>query len=362
MKRGAMNACASSRRRARLRGITITEVLVLAACVSVLVAMGVPMFQRVGCNAMRDVSRANLAVLAQAHAMYAADWNGRQYTMVPDTLGANNGNFSTWETVNGCVPQVLLGTDSQGVSHFAGTQCASADVRLKQNWLKPLDFARPTTAGSHRLSNARMVNEYVNGRFYDARFYAPDDPLLGEDARAVIDGGGDFEDLRSGIVLSTYSYSPAAMFDPRVFGFGVGPQFFNPNTSAGLQGFGYRSPTVSQCVHPSLKTRIMEMHAIELAPDDCNPSNTQECVPYQWNQSYRSRPLTAFFDGSVRITTPREFMFAESRESVVPRLWLRGTPYGQFGLGGDQAADFFVKTSAHFLTTFGIAGRDTLAY
>jgi hypothetical protein len=152
------------------------------------------------------------------------------------------------------------------------------------------------------------------------------------------------------------------MFDPRVFGFGVGPQFFNPNTSAGLQGFGYRSPTVSQCVHPSLKTRIMEMHAIELAPDDCNPSNTQECVPYQWNQSYRSRPLTAFFDGSVRITTPREFMFAESRETVVPRLWLRGTPYGQFGLGGDQAADFFVKTSAHFLTTFGIAGRDTLAY
>jgi hypothetical protein len=149
----------------------------------------------------------------------------------------------------------------------------------------------------------------------------------GEDARAVIDGGGDFEDLRSGIVLSTYSYSPAAMFDPRVFGFGIGPQFFNPNTSAGLQGFGYRSPTVSQCVHPSLKTRIMEMHAIELAPDDCNPSNTQECVPYQWNQSYRSRPLTAFFDGSVRITTPREFMFAESRESVVPRLWLRGTPY-----------------------------------
>ena len=56
-------------RRRSARGLTITEVLVILALLAVLLAMGVPMFQRVGCNAMRDVSRANLAALGQAHAI-----------------------------------------------------------------------------------------------------------------------------------------------------------------------------------------------------------------------------------------------------------------------------------------------------
>ena len=154
--------------------------------------------------------------------------------MVPDTLGYNNGNFPVWEPLNGCVPQVLLGTDAQGVDHVMGTQCAGPDVRLKP---------------------------------------------------------------------------------------------------------------------------------IELAPDDCNPSVPEECVPYQWNQVYRSRPLTAFFDGSVRITTPREFRQADSRRGLSePMLWMKTTPFGFNGVGGGQSADFLVRTSAHFLTTFGIAGRDTIAY
>ncbi|MEY5060288.1 MAG: hypothetical protein RIS45_209, partial [Planctomycetota bacterium] len=52
------------------RGITIVEVLALIACVVVLVAMGLPAFQRVGCSAARDISRANLATLSQAHVLY----------------------------------------------------------------------------------------------------------------------------------------------------------------------------------------------------------------------------------------------------------------------------------------------------
>ena len=160
------------------RGTTIVEVLALVACVVVLVAMGLPAFQRVGCNASRDISRANLATLSQAHVLYSTDWQGRQYTLVPDTLGASGGSFNAWQAANGCVPQQLLGTDAQGVSHFMGTQCAQADVRIKEQWLKPIDFERRTTAGAFRLSNLRLVNEYVNGRFYDPKFYAPDDPPL----------------------------------------------------------------------------------------------------------------------------------------------------------------------------------------
>ena len=345
------------------RGLTITELLALTACLSVLVAMGLPAFQRLGCNAARDISRANLATLSQAHIMYATDWSGRQYTMVPDTLGWNNGQFDAWESVQGCVPQVLLGEDSQGVAHNFGTQCEAADVRLKEKWLKPIDFAGKTTAGAFRLSNARMVNEYVNGRFYDPKFYAPDDPTLRNDVRAVLKGGGDFEDLAEGIALSTYTYSAAAMYDPRVFGLGGSttyPPFLNPDTNATLLGEGYRSPAVSQCVHPSLKTRMMEMWAIENPPAPCNDSNQEECVPFQWNQSFRSRPLTLFFDGSVRIMTPREPMFAEDRANA--QLWVRGTPFGHFGVGGTQAGDFLVDCGVHFLTAQGIAGRDTISY
>lgn len=346
------------------RGVTIVEVLALVACLVVLLAMGLPAFQRLGCSAARDISRANLATLSQAHVMYATDWSGRQFTLVPDTLGANGGNFTAWQSANGCVPQALLGVDSQGVPHRLGTQCQDVDVRLKESWLKPIDFAGKTTAGSFRLSNVRIVNEYVNGRFYDPKFYAPDDPTLRDDVRAVLKGGGDFEDLADGIALSTYTYSPAAMYDPRVFGFGSAaatPPFRNPDASSELGPEVYRSPSVAQCVHPSLKTRMMEMWAIENPAAPCNPMVQQECVPYQWNQSYRARPLTLFFDGSVRIMSPRETMFTEDRANQL--LWMRNTTFGISGVGGGiQSDDWLVKTSAHFLTTFGIAGRDTISY
>lgn len=349
--------------RNHARGLTVVEVLALIACLVVLAAMGLPAFQRLGCSAARDISRANLATLSQAHAMYATDWSGRQYTLAPDTLGANGGSFNAWQSANGCVPQVLLGEDSQGVVHRFGTECQGADVRLKEKWLKPIDFAGRTTAGSFRLSNVRIVNEYVNGRFYDPKFYAPDDPTLRDDVRAVLKGGGDFEDLAAGIALSTYTYSPAAMYDPRVFGFGstaTFPPFRNPDAASELGPDAYRSPSVAQCVHPSLKTRMMEMWAIENPPAPCNGSIQQECVPFQWNHSYRARPLTLFFDGSVRIMSPRETMFAEDRANK--ELWMHNTPFGNWGVGGLQSSDFLVKTSAHFLTTYGIAGRDTVSY
>ena len=66
-------------------------------------------------------------------------------------------------------------------------------------------------------------------------------------------------------------------------------------------------------------------------------------------------------DQPVRgIMTPREPMFAEDRANV--SLWMQNTSFGAYGVNGMQSGDFLVKTSAHFLTTFGIAGRDTIAY
>jgi len=59
--------------------------------------------------------------------------------------------------------------------------------------------------------------------------------------------------------------------------------------------------------------------------------------------------------------SPRETMFTEDRANQL--LWMRNTTFGISGVGGGiQSDDWLVKTSAHFLTTFGIAGRDTISY
>jgi len=350
------------------RGVTIVEVLALVACLVVLTAMGLPAFQRLGCSAARDISRANLATLSQAHVMYATDWSGRQYTLVPDTLGANSGLFNVWQSANGCVPQALLGVDSQGVPHRLGTQCQGADVRLKEKWLKPIDFAGRTTAGSFRLSNVRAVNEYVNGRFYDQTFYAPDDQAMTRKIQRWINEERDFErDAESGILNTTYDYSPAAMYHPRVFGDGTSasaPSFQSPNFVA--NGEGYKSPSNSQCQYPALKTRLLERHCMEpfLGP---NPAYAGGRTPYRWNQSFQSRSQALFFDGSVRLFTTAEAMDSEARSRVPGSttirapLWMRTTPFGSLGFGGAQADDFIVNTSVHYLTVAGIRGRDTLS-
>jgi len=351
--------------RGHRRGLTIVEVLVLLACLVALVAMGLPAFQRLGCSAMRMTSRANLALLSEAHAMYAIDWSNRQFTFTPDTLGVAGGNTSAWEQLNGCVPQALLGEDHQGVPFRMGTECADLNLAEKDNWIKPLSFGQDfTTKTAYRLANARLVNVYLNGRFYDPLFYAPDDPLVTEELRDAQKQGADFAELSTGLIPSTYAYSPAAMYDPRVFGLGwsgTNPPWRNPDADPFLGGMGYQSPSVTQCVYPSLKTKLMEMWTIENPRIPCmNYSPPGECVPLQWNHSYRSRPLTLFFDGSVRIMTPREPQYAEQLSTT--KLWLRTTPLGSHGYLGGSADDFLVRTSAHFLTTFGIAGRDTISY
>ena len=52
-------------------------------------------------------------------------------------------------------------------------------------------------------------------------------------------------------------------------------------------------------------------------------------------------------------------MKAEARAGGA-KLWLRNAPLSN-GYGESQSHDFFVDTSAHWLTAMGIAGRDTLA-
>jgi len=348
------------------RGFTIIEAAAVAAAVTVIAASTVPVFRRVGCNAMREQSAAQLATLAAAHAEYAADFDGRQFTACPDNLGAFGGDFAAYQQANGCVPPLVLGTSSNGTTWSYAVGFGSCPGTVANGpALVPLTFSVASQGfGSFRLMNNRGFNTYVGGRFYDQNFYAPDDPAMKRNIQRWINEGRDFETVSGGFLASTYDYSPAAMFHPRVFGDGTNPanpSYMSPNSVP--DGEGYKSPSNAQCLHPSLKTRLLERYCMEpyLGPNHA-PEFGQ--APYQWNHSYRSRGIAAFFDGSVRLFTAGEAMNSE-RRSFAPSggtapLWLRSTPFGGNGFFGAQANDAFVKTSVHYLTANGIRGRDTL--
>ncbi len=371
-----MHTTQHTRSHGARRGFTLTEAAAVTAAVTVLAASTVPVFRRVGCSAMRQQSAAQLATLAAAHAEYAADFNGRQFTACPDNLGVYATNaatsaatlFAAYQQANGCAPPMTVGTSASGqttiIGHGTGSCPGTADGGVFQIPLNPLNTS--VAQGSFRWTNVRQFNAYVDGRFYDQTFYAPDDPAMTRKVQKWIDQGRDFEqDAQSGIINSTYDYSPAAMYHPRVFGDGTSatfPLYLSPNSVP--NGEGYKSPNNSQCQFPSLKTRLLERHCMEPYLG-ANPAVAGGQTPYQWNHSFRARSYAAFFDGSVRLFTTGEAMNAQDRARVPGtqqqmRLWLQNTPFGGSGFGGTQADDFFVKTSVHYLTANGIRGRDTL--
>lgn len=340
------------------RGASIFEVLVGAGLAVVIVAAAVPSLATVGCTSFRAKSRANLATLSQAHVAYAATWGDRQFTLVPDDVGAFGG-CANYVAQGNCIPDVVLGSTCDGtqVKFELGcgpTACANFAVAT------PLSFTGANAGfGSYRLPNAAGFNAYVDGRFYSSTFYAPDDYAIAGDVEPYLASPCGYSAPPGEIIYSSYCNSPAAMFGLGVLKRQTG--YKNPDTLAE----GYKSPTVSQCTYPNLKTRMMEFRAVDV---DCYP-DPGDCPNYQFNQMFESRSLGLMFDGSVRIITPREAMESDRRAKVAAPglylekgLWVRGTPLGSNGVGGAGAYDFLVDTNFHFLTGDGIAGRDILEW
>ncbi len=75
-------------RRGSRPGWCVTELLAMILILCGLLAVAVPVLGRMRGVSQIDVSISNLTVLSQASSMYAADWNGRQYTNVNDELSS----------------------------------------------------------------------------------------------------------------------------------------------------------------------------------------------------------------------------------------------------------------------------------
>ncbi len=352
------------------RAFTIRDLAASLAAVAVLAAVSLPALARARASSGNAGSMANLTVIGVAHVLYAADWNGRQVTWTVDDLGAydsvtdynlEHGCSFSFPMDPGCHPAILAGWGATGLLYGYWMN------GVGYHWaVSPINFEGGATGfGSHRLVNQRPVHEYLNGRYYDPVYYAPNDAVPLESALPLFGAPEEFNLEGNPPIWSSYSMSPAAMYHPDVL---------RANADGGWQdpwslSNGFQSPGLFEATYPSLKTLMIEQHWVQDPPALCNDGSpghfgdTYVCVPYQFNHGVDSAPVTLFYDLAVRLLPNAEVLAADQavlkQTGEVDGLWHRGTPFGENGFFIDEGFDG-VPLSHHILTTDGILGRDTL--
>jgi len=379
------------------KGFTIIELLVVVAIIGLLVAILLPAIGKARDNAQMTQSQANLRSIGQAAAIYGSEFQDRQWTACPDDLGTWQGDCARYANLR-CFGQLSLGFDADSVSigffiPLSGRGCTPAPTANcnvgRAYW--PCDFSQATgNFGSWRLVNAKSFNKYVGSSFYADVFYAPKDRMTIEAARPFKEQGTDFAGTLQDAVLSSYTWSPAAMWSPDVLS-SRQPGFQPPNALPGA----FRSPSTSQARFSDLKTRVIEhqwlqnlpsgMDAMtgskwgsgEANPDSFSPARRQRTMPWYFNEGYMSSPNALFFDSHVAQLSVQEAVDSDNRvrrqnsSGVGATLAQQGTffPRGaigtlpssyQFGTYDNGAFNSGRGCSYHVFTVDGILGRDTV--
>ena len=346
-------------------GASLTEVLAVLVCCLAASAVMVPVLAQVSHDAPVSGSMHNLRVLHEALVCYAADWNDRQFTAVPDDLGVVGGSCSIYAGKFGCHPTLFAGRGCNNVLWaFWGKGCPLGNCTNPIS-MRPLLFDPDRPLGVFRLPNVKPVHDYIDGKYYSPIFYAPLDHKAFVHVRPAFSVDCEFDES-VGTVPSSYMFSPAAMYHPDVMRAASAGGFQDPNTI----DHGYESPAVAQARHPSLKTWMMEHNWLRNPPGQCNPAYediyggfSDQCDPYLFNHGADAEPLAMFFDGSVRPLRTGDVeaddMKLLDQTGGVDGLWSRDTPFGENGYYADRSFDG-THVSHHVFTTDGILGRDTL--
>jgi len=365
-------------------GFTIIELLVVVAIIGLLVAILLPAIGKAREEGMQTQSRVNLRNIGVACGTYGADFADRQWTASAEEVGLFGGTCNTY-TAARCPQQLILGFDEAGLAQGffipQGPQCpapaagASCAV-FKAYW--PCDFAPATgNFGSWRLPNAKTFNGYVGKKFYDPVYYAPKDKVVLTKCQDFLDGGQEFVGVAQDAILSSYCWSPAAMWAPTVLAAKTG--YVNPQTLAGA----WRVPSQGQASYSDSKTRCVEHSWLQgnksdmksMNPDAMSPAKRGDGgVPWNFNQGTYSAPNCLFFDGSVRTMTVRDAQDLDGRmrrqngSATMNQkgAWVTNTPMGVTGYYSGQGLGLDIElnnsggNSFHVLTTDGILGRDTV--
>jgi len=341
----------------RSRAFTIIEVLVVVSIISLLIGILLPALGKAREQARLTQSVANLSEIGNAHAIYGAEWNDRQVTWINDNISLYGSSASAaFNNFPGVHPPMEVGLDQNGNFWQLSLDRVAS----------PINFTPPAEGwGAHRRTNIKAFNNYLSGRFYDPVFWAPKDVMA---ISAIGECWNHHADVCTQIGTfvgypTSYSYSPAAMFNPAVMGYGNDGAFQDPWDLPA----GHRSPSSSACTFPTLKTRVLEHHWLNgNPPHPCNGVYAgfgpfDGCQPYFFNQGWNSSPITLFFDGHVEPLGVREAIEADERamNQTGVGTWSRDTPLGDYY--HETAYEQFsvtTQSSFHILTTYGIKGKD----
>jgi prepilin-type N-terminal cleavage/methylation domain-containing protein len=348
----------------KTRGFTIIELLVVVSIIALLVGILLPAIGKARDQAKLTISQANLRNLATAHATYEAEWNDRQFTLINDNFSQYGSNEDeAWAEFanahpNHGHPWFMYGC-SQGNACFITTNVT---------FHVPFDW--DVSFGSFRMTNAKQLGQYVSGRFYDPVYFAPKDVAAVEAVSVHQDYPGEF-DPGGNSKAPSYALSPAAMYNPEVFG--------NENKGGYVDAFqlkaGHKSPSAGQALFPDLKTKMIEHSWLQnrfTGTEYCNPAFSDGmyngCEPYYFNHGFSSNPMTLFFDSHIEGLGQQEALQASDKniDTVGYGLWSTDTPLE--GDWSNPAGGYFEEvradwthTSHHILTTDGIRGRDKVA-
>jgi type II secretory pathway pseudopilin PulG len=370
------------------KAFTIVELLVVVSIIALLVGILLPAIGRARDGAQLTRSQGNLRQIGTAAATYQAEFRDRQFTLCNDNLQrfAPGSGDPVQAVVNYNAqlgsehPGVVLGLHTQG--GIVGYWCPPFSTGCGQQ-IVPINWSNKV--GAFRMIQARQFSQYLNGRFYDAVYYAPKDTAVLESVQAHMEWPGEYYNVGAPKVGS-YVYSPAAMFNPDVLSDTDGDgEYYTDEWDLPA---GFRSPTASQATFPDLKTQIIEHHWLQGARRRlCNAAFASGpydgCQPYFFNASIESQPMCLFFDGHIAGIGVLE------ATDACWRLHTQATQAGGGGGGGGQwkgtwscdtplggeytegsangyymgqpTAFDWATTSFHILTRDGIKGRDTIA-
>lgn len=364
--------------RVRL-GFTLVECSVLVAIAALVVAILLPISRQLRNQSNEMVSMNNLAQIGMAQWLYGADWNDRQFTAVPDDLGAFSQSASasilcsTYVQNTGCHPSTYIGEIQNGAGFYVAIMpCDASPIGWQGScsgaaytWPYPFDASSiiVVDVGSFRYHNLAALNAYTNGRWYDDTYFAPSDVVPYEAASVNFDDPWQFVSAPNPPIFSSYCLSPAAMFHPDVF------TPARPGQPAWNFTFAERfeSPTLSAALYPDLKTHLIEHNWNQNPPALVNPNAPMiggQSFPYQFNHGIDSVPFTVFFDGHIAAVPMAEAVADDARVVRQSRgrvgLWSRDTPLGANGYKGEISYDGTIS-GFHMLTVGGIEGRDLLS-
>jgi prepilin-type N-terminal cleavage/methylation domain-containing protein len=255
--------------------------------------------------------------------------------------------------------------------------------------------------GYFRYPNALAVAEYISGSCYDSAYFAPKDKIVLDAISSCKDEQGSYcptdgqpdawnslfpvkaQGVGYMLVPSSYCLSPSALYHPMVFKYDEdlpNDGFRDPMTI----GSAFKTPSVAQCKFPSQKTWLMEHHwlnnnATDLtecgvnfdyaAPQWNSPTvenglNYDGCEPWYFNASFKSAPITMFYDGHVDVVpmagAERDDKYVRETRGTDSGTWHRSTPDGVNAYFHDGGSDW-TDWSGHTHTCDGIRGKDILA-